>query len=95
MDHYKWTTIEMQNSLVVEIGSLVGGLFIGDAGAVFGLEFFGYLLDFAEYSEEIAAEDFSAVFGGVAAGHEGCGDLGEVGGRVEAFRQLAAYTVEI
>jgi len=46
----------------------VKGLFIGDAGAVFGLQLFGYLLDFAEDAEEIAAQDFAAVFGGVAAG---------------------------
>jgi hypothetical protein len=34
-----------------------------DLGAVLGLEFFGDLLDFAEDAEEIAAEDFAAVFG--------------------------------
>ncbi len=72
-----------------------GRLLIGDSGAFFGLELFGYLLDFTEDSEEIAAEDFAAVFGGVAAGHEGCGDFGEVGGGVEALRQLAAYAVEV
>jgi hypothetical protein len=73
----------------------VEGLLFSDSGAVFGLEFFGDLLDFAEDSEKIAAEDFAAVFGGVATGHEGCGDFGQVGGGVEALGQLAAYAVKV
>ena len=39
----------------------------------------------AEDAEEIAAEEFFHVLGGVASGHECRGDLGEVGGRVDAL----------
>ena len=52
-----------------ELLRFVEGLLFGDAGAVFGLELFGYLLDFAEDAEKIAAQDLAAVFSGVAARH--------------------------
>ena len=39
----------------------------------------------AEDAEEIAAEEFLHVFGGVASGHERGGDFGEIGGGVDAF----------
>jgi len=42
-------------------------------------------LDGSEDAEEVAAEKFLHVFGGVAAGHEGGGHFGEVGGGIDAF----------
>ena len=38
-----------------------------------------------EVAEEVAAEEFFHVLGGVASGHEGGGDFGEIGGGVDAF----------
>lgn len=42
-------------------------------------------LNGGEDAEEVASEEFLHVFGGVASGHERGGDLGEVGGGVDAF----------
>src|SRR5579875_1801345 len=41
-------------------------------------------LDLAEDAQDVATEDFANVLGAVAARHEGCGNLGEVGGGVDA-----------
>ena len=67
----------------------IEGLAVGDAVAILGLELFAYLLDLVKDAEKIAAENLAAVFGGVAALHQCCGDFGQVGGRVHALGKLA------
>jgi hypothetical protein len=44
-------------------------------------------LDLGEDTQEIAAENLLEVFGGVAAGQQGGGDLWQVGGGVDALGQ--------
>ena len=74
---------------------LVEGLFVCDAGAVFGLEFFGHLLDLAEDAQQVAAENLAAVFGGVAPCHQGFRDLWQIGGGVDTLWRLAGDAVEV
>ena len=51
-------------------------------------------LNFGEDAEEVGAEDFFHLLGGVAAGHEGGGDFWEVGG-VADFGGEDAEAVEV
>src|ERR1700761_3251429 len=59
---------------------LIKGLFVGDAGAAFCLQFFAYLLDFAKDAQQVAAENLTAILRGVATLQQRRGDLGQVGG---------------
>ena len=64
-------------------------------GPAFSLQLLADLLDFAEDTEQVAAENLAAVFGGVAALHQGCRNLGQVGRRIEALGQLPADAIEV
>ena len=77
--------------LLRERWSLVDGDYGGLGLFFFELHLTAYAFYFAKYSQQVSAEDFLDVFGGVATVEEGLGDFGEVGGGVDA-RGVAPLT---
>jgi hypothetical protein len=61
----------------------------------FGLQLSAHFFNLAEYPQQIAAENLVDVFRAVTAVEQRLRDLGQVCGRVDAFRRGAADSVKI